>query len=93
MRMYRTSTYMNVEIIPIEVEKETVMCLWYKDYPNSRSASRHSKVSQHHQYHATWEDARQSLIERAKRRREHGSEVIREAANTITALLEAKCPE
>jgi len=33
------------------------------------------------------------LIERAKRRREHGSEVVRESANAITALLEAKCPE
>jgi hypothetical protein len=91
--MFRTSSYMPTEITPIEVEKETVACVWYKDYPTSRIATRHNKVSQYHQYFSTWTEARDMLIERAKRRREHGSEVVRESANAITALLEAKCPE
>jgi hypothetical protein len=91
MIKYRAEYYWNAEITKIEVEKETGKSVWYKGYGDKLRQER--KRTDNHEYFDTWEEAHDSLIEKAQIEVDSKRRQLELSRGKLGNIKGMKCPE
>ena len=91
MIKYRTSSLSEIPK-PVEIVRETSACVFLKlkksSYNPNGGERRELKMSEYYQYHDTWEDARQWMLDRAIENVDRYKQSL-EAATKILQQIEA----
>lgn len=88
MIVYRTSYDLN--ITPFECEKASKDWISYSDHKGRRR--RCARWSRFEKYFDTWEEARDFLLDRARKRLQSAHETIEDETKSINALLSMNGP-